>query len=136
MPLRVGIDLVAVRSVEDSLRVHGGRYLRRVYTEREVEDCRTVRGIDPRRLAGRFAVKEATLKVLRPRDEAIPWRSMETRGRAASRLELHLDGPAAALAAEAGLSGFAITLSHGPGFASAVVIASLSSHSHAHEPMR
>ena len=39
----VGIDLMSVAAVEDSIRVHAGRYLRRVYTSRELRDCRTCR---------------------------------------------------------------------------------------------
>ena len=66
MAVRVGIDLVSVQAVQDSLRAHPQAYLARVYTDREVTDCRTADGVDPERLAARFAAKEATLKVLRP----------------------------------------------------------------------
>ncbi len=123
MPLRVGIDLVAVESVEESVRVHSSRYLQRVYTDREVGDCRTADGVDPERLAARFAAKEAALKVLRPRAGGIPWRAIEVRRHEAGWVELELSGAAAALAAEAGLDDFAVSLSHEGGFASAVVVA-------------
>jgi phosphopantetheinyl transferase (holo-ACP synthase)/acyl carrier protein len=109
------MDLVCVDDVRESLRRHADRWLARVYTEREVADCRR----EPARLGERFAAKEATLKVLRPaRDEAIPWRAIEVRG---GRLEL--TGPAAARASAAGLRGFALSVSHAGGHAAAVVIA-------------
>ena len=109
------MDLVCVDDVRESLRVHADRWLARVYTDREVADC----GRDPRRLGARFAAKEATLKVLRPRrDEAIPWRAIEVR-----RGRLELTGAAAERAAAAGLRDFALSLTYAGGHAAAVVIA-------------
>lgn len=123
MPVRVGIDLVAVESVEESVRAHAERYLGRIYTERELHDCRTADGVDPERLAARFAAKEAALKALRPPDGGIPWRAIEVRRHPAGWVELELSGAAAALALDAGLEDFAVSLSHEGGFASAVVVA-------------
>ena len=57
MAVRVGIDLVSVEAVRQSLSEHGEHYLRRVYSEREVRDCNTPSGPDPERLAeGREAL--------------------------------------------------------------------------------
>jgi len=102
MALRVGTDLVFIDTVRESIEAHAEHYLERVYTDREVEDCRGSNGIDPERLAARFAAKEATLKVLRPRDQGIPWNSIEVRRDPSGWVELELSGPAAALAADAG----------------------------------
>lgn len=55
MASRVGIDLIAVESVEESIRTHDDRYLNRVYTQRQLSDCRTDAGIDAERLAARCA---------------------------------------------------------------------------------
>jgi holo-[acyl-carrier protein] synthase len=77
------------------------------------------------RLAARFAAKEATLKVLRAGDEGISLRAIEVRRDPGGWVDLELTGPAAALAAEAGLSGFAVSLTHDGGYASAVVLAEL-----------
>jgi holo-[acyl-carrier protein] synthase len=121
--VRVGIDLVSVDSVRDSIQVHGEHYLKRIYTERELLDCQSPAGVDPERLAARFAAKEATLKVLRPDDTGIPWNTIEVRRHPAGWVELELSGQAAALAASAGLDEFALSISHEGGFATAVVIA-------------
>jgi len=126
MPVRVGIDLASVDSVRDSIRTHGEHYLKRIYTECELEDCSTAAGVDPERLAARFAAKEATLKVLRPDEEGIPWNTIEVRRHPAGWVELELSGPAAALAADAGVTELALSIAHEGGFASAVVIASCS----------
>ncbi len=127
MALRVGTDLVSIDTVRDSIRDHAEHYLERVYTEREVQDCRTAKGIDAERLAARFAAKEATLKVLRPREEGIPWNSIEVRRDPSGWVELALSGPAAALANEAGVSELSLSIAHEGAFASAVVVASCSS---------
>lgn len=124
MPIRVGLDLVAVSSIEQSLRAaHGDHYLKRVYTEREVSDCRTATGVDPERLAGRFAAKEATIKVLALDDEGLSFRSIEVRREPSGRVYLELSGRAAELAAGAGVIDLALSLTHEGGFAAAVVVA-------------
>jgi len=48
--IAVGIDLVAIDEVRESLRAHGERYLNRIYTEAEQREC----GSDPRLLAARL----------------------------------------------------------------------------------
>ena len=125
MPFRVGVDLVAVESIRESIRTHAARYLTRVYTEREIADCTTSEGMDAERLAARFAAKEAALKVLRPGEVGLSLRSIEVRRSPGGWVELELSGPAAALALDAGLENFALSLTHEGEYASAVVIADL-----------
>jgi holo-[acyl-carrier protein] synthase len=125
MPNRVGIDLVSVDEVRDSIRIHGDHYLERVYSESELADCRKSDSVDPERLAARFAAKEAAMKVLRARDEAVTWREIEVRRDPSGWVELALTGRAAALAAEAGIMELALSLTHESGLASAIVIAEI-----------
>ena len=61
--------------------------------------------------------------MLRPGEVALSLREIEVRRDPGGWVELELSGPAAALAREAGLSGFALSLTHDGGYASAVVIA-------------
>jgi holo-[acyl-carrier protein] synthase len=129
MALRVGTDLVFIDTVRESIEAHAEHYLERVYTDREVEDCRGSNGIDPERLAARFAAKEATLKVLRPREQGIPWNSIEVRRDPSGWVELELSGPAAALAADAGVTELSLSIAHEGDFATAVVVADCSSGS-------
>jgi holo-[acyl-carrier protein] synthase len=110
MPLRVGIDLVKASSIQAALAEHGERYLERVYTAAEREQC----GRDPLRLAARFAAKEATMKVLQPdENDAVPWSSIEVVRNPGGAPTIALHGPAAALAAAAGLTTFALLSSWG-----------------------
>lgn len=124
MALRVGIDLVEIRSVHESVERFGKEYIERVYTSREVADCTGEAGVDPARLAARFAAKEATLKVLRPSpDEAVPWCSIEVVRAPGGWVELELHDAAAALAEAAGLTELAVSLTHECHYAAATVVA-------------
>ena len=117
---RVGIDLTSVSDVREAVAVHGDRYLKRVYTPRELLDC----GGDPARLAGRFAAKEAAIKVLRPlQDTALPWSDIEVLRQPGGHVELRLAGSAARRAEHEGLAAFAVSLSHEGDTACAVVLA-------------
>ena len=127
--IRVGIDLCSVKDVADSVATFGDRYLQRVYTDDELEYC----GRDParsaERLAARFAAKEATMKVLRPRDARPDWRTIEVRRDPAGWCELALTGSAAVLAQEAAIGSLSVSLSHEAGLANAVVVATLTEQS-------
>jgi holo-[acyl-carrier protein] synthase len=123
--LQVGIDVVAVEFVRDSLRAHGDRYLERIFTEQEVKDCRLEEGISIERLAARFAAKEATMKALRlPRDEGLDLRSIELVREPGGWTSLRLSGGAAALAERQGISELAVSITHDGPVAAAVVVAS------------
>lgn len=122
--VRVGCDLQQVAEVERALEAFGDRYLGRVYTAHERHD---VTGADAaRRLAARFAGKEAVLKLLRPTaSDAVPWTEIEIRsGSRGPSVVLH--GTAARLASDAGLGAIDISLSHEGDLALAVA-ASLTS---------
>lgn len=123
VPGRVGIDLVAVESVREALAAHGDRYLRRVFTPREAEDCLGPDGHDASRLAARFAAKEATLKVLRPGSMGLALTAIEVIRHEDGSVELGLTGTAAELARAAGLEEFALSLTHEGAYAAAVVLA-------------
>jgi holo-[acyl-carrier protein] synthase len=124
MAIRIGLDLVAVDSVAETLRgEHREHYLERVYTEREVDDCRGPSGrIEPERLAARFAAKEATIKALPGAGEEVRLTTIEIRSEPSGEVRLELSGKAAELAEEAGVTELAISLTHEGGFAAASVV--------------
>jgi holo-[acyl-carrier protein] synthase len=124
MSILLGVDLVAVSSIEETLAVgHGANYLARVYTENEVLDCQTSRGLDPRRLAARFAAKEATIKALDLAGEAFSLRSIEVSRDGAGCLGIQLSGRAADTARAKGVAGLALSLTYEGGYAAAIVVA-------------
>lgn len=101
------------------MRLHGDRYLTRVYSEAERHDCRD----DCRRLATRFAAKEATMKALGRHDEPLAWRSIAVEWDEGGRPTLRLSGPAAELARARGVKSLSVSFSRAHGVAVAVVLA-------------
>src|SRR5439155_13937858 len=121
-----GVDLCSVPEVAESVARFGDRYLRRVYTEHELEYCGSDPARSAERLAARFAAKEAVVKVLRPRDARPDWRTIEVRRDPGGWCELSLTGSAARLAREASITSLAVSLSHEGDLANAVVVATIS----------
>jgi holo-[acyl-carrier protein] synthase len=120
---RIGVDLVRVEEVAEAIARLGERYLRRVFTEHEIACCSGTGQVAMASLAARFAAKEATVKVLRPTGPQPDWRSIEVVRRECGACDLSLWRTAAAMADEAGLEGFAVSLTHEAGIAGAVVVA-------------
>jgi holo-[acyl-carrier protein] synthase len=123
MNLLFGLDLVPVASVAESLADQGSRYVDRIYTSGEIADSQGAHGIDPRRLAERFAVKEATLKILPAADEGLDFRSIELVCEPAGGLGVALHGRAAEIAASAGIGHIAVSVTWDARLAAAVVAA-------------
>lgn len=119
MSLRTGIDLVEIERVEEAVRIYGERFLRRVYTLRELSDT----GGNTASLAARFAAKEAAAKALGTGVGEVCWQDLEILRGPACEPELHLHGRAAELARELGLAEWSVSLSHTGKMAAAVVVA-------------
>lgn len=126
--VRVGTDLCSVQDVADSVERYGDRYLRRVYTDHELEYCSSDPAHSAERLAARFAAKEATVKVLRPNDARPDWRTIEVRRDPSGWCELSLTGSAARLARAGRIGALALSMSHDGGVANAVVVATMLGH--------
>ncbi|RLY91587.1 holo-ACP synthase [Kocuria tytonicola] len=126
MTARVGCDLQAVAPVAQALAHRGRRYLRAVCAPEEVQDL-TGGGAGmpaPESVAGRFAAKEAVLKVLRPEpDDAVPWPHILIRSGPGGEPRVQLRGTAQRLARQAGLEGWSVSISHDGPFAMAVAVA-------------
>jgi holo-[acyl-carrier protein] synthase len=118
----VGLDLVQISRIRESIVRFGHHFLDRIFTEGELRYCMTEPGPSASRLAARFAAKEAVRKVLCLGDEAIAWRAIEVVRAPDGWCELVLHGKAGALAQEAGCSGFSLSMTHEADYASAVVV--------------
>jgi holo-[acyl-carrier protein] synthase len=119
---RVGIDLVSVRRIAASVAEFGDRFLQRVFTPHELATCDGSPDERARRLASRFAAKEATLKVLRPDRHWVDWRTIEVRRFEAGHCEIELHGAASELAIKAGIGALSVSLTHEDEYAGAVVV--------------
>jgi holo-[acyl-carrier protein] synthase len=118
-PVSVGVDIVEIERVAESLRQHGERFLGRIYTPAEVAYCR---GRVPE-LAARFAGKEAIMKALGTGRRGVGWREVEIVPDRRGKPHVRLYGRAEERAAALGLAYFAISLSHSRDLAVASVVA-------------
>lgn len=119
MNLQIGVDLVEIPRISSVLERHGQRFLDRIYTPAEQKRARG----RPAELAARFAAKEATMKALGTGRRGVSWREVELLSDPRGRPLLRLHGRAAARAAELGLTGFSVSLSHERSLAVAMVVA-------------
>jgi holo-[acyl-carrier protein] synthase len=117
--LSVGVDLVEIRRIAELVERHGERFTGRVFTPGEVADC----GGRAESLAARWAAKEAVAKALGTGIGAMSWQEIEVlRGESGCPF-VELYGRAATLAAECGLTRWALSLAHDGGMALAFVVA-------------
>lgn len=123
--LRVGVDLVQVSRIAESLERFGERFLRRVYTEGEIAYATATPTTAPERLAARFAAKEATLKALGLAEDPRDWRQIEVHRSPSGQCVVSLHGAVREAARRLGASEFAVSLSHEGDYATAVVITTL-----------
>jgi holo-[acyl-carrier protein] synthase len=118
--VRIGCDVHPVSQTAASIALFGERYLRRVFTPEELAQC----GGDVERLTGRFAAKEAVLKVLQPEpSDAVPWWTIEVRSGRSGAPFVSLSGHASELAARQGIERIDISVSHDAGIGIAVAAA-------------
>lgn len=117
--LQTGIDLVEIGRIERIDPAIRSRFLRRVFTPRELEEAAG----RPASLAGKFAVKEAVTKALNCGIGAVHWQDVETLVGPAGEPCLALHGAARRIADELGLSVWSISISHSATQAVAMAVA-------------
>lgn len=117
--LRIGVDLIEIKRLEEAIQRHGERFTGRVFTPLEMLEC----GASLASLAGRFAAKEAVAKALGTGIGAVTWQDIEIQRGPSRQPVLCLRGEAARLAAELGLQQWSLSLSHTHTHAVAMVVA-------------
>ena len=108
MKLRIGVDMIEIERVERAAARHGERFYRRFFTDQERAICQD----QPRRLAARFAAKEAVAKAFGTGIGDMRWIEIEIVNDERGRPEVHLHGVAAKLAESMGLTHWEISMSH------------------------
>jgi holo-[acyl-carrier protein] synthase len=120
----LGLDLVQVARVEAVLARRGERFTARVFTAAEREYCELRPARRAQHYAGRFAVKEAVMKVLGTGwTRGVRWIDIEIVRRRGQAPSLVLHGEAARVAARAGIARWHVTITHDAGLAAAVAVA-------------
>jgi len=120
--LRTGVDLIEIERIKRAIDQHGVRFLVRVYTAAERQDC----GQRVESLAARFAAKEAVAKALGTGiwRQGIEWTDIEiVRDPESGAPSLLLHRAAAGHARQLGLTEWSVSLSHDRTHAIAFVVA-------------
>ncbi|MFA4874862.1 MAG: holo-ACP synthase [bacterium] len=111
MILGIGVDLVDVRRFESIIFRWQHRFLKRIFTDKEIRYCNTKKH-PAQRFATRFAAKEAFIKALFPRGQkGIRFCDIEI-GQQDARPFINLNGEVKRLAAEQGISKVHLMVSH------------------------
>ncbi len=119
----IGSDLTRVERLSEAVERRGQPFIDRLFTEREQLYC-DARKERMLHYAGRFAAKEAVMKVLGTGwGEGVNWVDVEVvrEGDGAPRIELH--GAAASIAEGLGITRVHLTITHDAGLAMAFAVA-------------
>ena len=108
-----GIDIVETERIRKLVENHGQHFLDRVFTEAEQRYC----ALNPKRyyehLAGRFAAKEAVLKVLGTGWRGgIAWTDVEVVKESSGQPKIVLTGECERIASELAITRWHISISH------------------------
>lgn len=118
-----GIDLVDCPRIEDMVKRHGDRFTDRVFTAAEQKYARANRN-PVEKLAGRFAAKEAVLKLLGTGWRGkIAWTEIEIVNNSAGQPEVALSGEVKKIADELGIKHISVSITHTANFAIASAVA-------------
>jgi holo-[acyl-carrier protein] synthase len=118
----IGVDLVECARIQHSIDRFGERFLRRVFTDGEIEYSMAMK-FPARHLAARFAGKEAVSKAFGTGiGKAMGWRNIDIRKKPSGEPFLVFSGPAQELASKRGITSALITLSHTDQHAMACVV--------------
>ena len=120
----LGMDLARIERLEQAFARRGERLLQRLFTEGERAYCEARARRRFTHYAGRFAVKEAVMKVLGTGwSRGVRWIDIEVQRApgAAPRVVLH--GECARIARSLGMDRIHITITHDAGIAAAVAVA-------------
>ena len=122
MLIGTGVDLIEVERIAHSIERYGERFLRRVYTDQEIDYCSRKR-VSAESFAARFAAKEAGAKALGTGiSRGVTWNEFQVARNPGGRPVLELSGRAALLATELGVRAISLSLTHTSSLAMATVV--------------
>jgi holo-[acyl-carrier protein] synthase len=122
MIVGTGVDLAEVDRIRESVERFGERFLRRIYTEREIAYVER-KANKFERYAARFAAKEAGMKAIGTGwRHGVRWQDFEVVNLPSGRPTLKLHGVAAEFATRLGVTNIQLSLTHTSGLGLAYVI--------------
>jgi len=118
-----GIDLVDCPRIEEMVARHGERFVQRIFTAAEQAYAESNKN-KIEKLAGRFAAKEAILKLMGTGWRGkIAWTDIEIINNSSGQPEVTLDGEVEKIADKLGIKHISISITHTANFAIASAVA-------------
>lgn len=118
-----GIDLVDCPRIEAMMERHGERFVQRIFTAAEQAYAEANKN-EIEKLAGRFAAKEAILKLMGTGWRGkIAWTDIEIVNNSSGQPEVTLDGEVKKIADKLGIKHVSVSITHTANFAIASAVA-------------
>lgn len=128
MIVGVGVDLVKPARIKEMIERHGDRFLQRVFTPKELEDC-LGKANQNEKLAARFAAKEAMVKAIGiGMRNGITWLDIEIRNDGMGKPEVNTHGKCKQMLQILNVGVVHVSLSHVNEIAVAMIILEKSLH--------
>ena len=120
--VKIGTDICQINRVKSTYKKYGTRFLNRILTDKEIKYVTLNKKSLIGRLAGRFAAKEATSKVLGTGLKGVYFKEIEILRESSGAPKLVLHKRAKKIAYQRKLINFEVSISHEKDFAIAMVI--------------
>lgn len=112
MIVGTGVDIAEVPRIRASVERFGDRFLKRIFTEGEIQYCEQ-KASRFESYAARFAAKEAGMKALGTGwSRGVRWRDIEVVRPRGQRPTIRFHGEAAVIAARLGTKNIALSITH------------------------
>lgn len=119
--VRIGVDVQDVEEIAAAVGLHGESYLSRVCNGQEIFHVRSHPNTCASFLAGRFAAREAVVKLLRLEDAPAPWSIVDLTEGVTLRVELYREALVASKLL--GITEILLSIDYGRRYATAVAVA-------------
>jgi holo-[acyl-carrier protein] synthase len=113
-----GIDIIEIKRIEKVASKYKSRFLNRIYTEHEIEYCKS----RAPQLATRFAAKEAVMKALGTGVRGLKWKDIEISSSKGRAPKINLKDNALNIAKKQNIENLSVSLSHSQEYAIASVV--------------
>lgn len=118
-----GNDIIRISRIKDSIEQVGETFLKRVYTDEEINYCESRRMCRFQSYAARFAAKEAVYKAISPStSEDVEWKNIEVKRLQNGKPYIELHGKLKEIADERKMKVMDVSLSHDDDYAIATVV--------------
>ncbi|HBM16015.1 MAG TPA: ACP synthase [Lentisphaeria bacterium] len=108
----IGIDIVSIKRIRRAEKIHGDKFIKRVYTDSEIDESKKLSNAS-HYFAGRWAAKEAVSKALKTGITSdCGWKDIEIYNEKNGSPSCRLSGKALNTAKKLGMTNILVSISH------------------------